>query len=238
MSRTTSPTGRAAPRKRTTAEAAHPRAAILAAALRILGSDDHSALTVRRVAAEAGCSTIGVYTWFGGKAGLVDAILIDGFESFATALQSARRKRGPFGTLMAQGFAYRAWALANPTHYQVMFMQAVPGHVPGEAANAAGRVAFETLRAEVERLHDAGVIAHQETDAVAMAIWGTVHGLAAIEIAHVEPQAHAHDASLHQRSFNLAMTLLSDSLTAGPRSDNDEPRTPVAEIGHEHSPDE
>ena len=56
------------------------RAQILAAALAILGEEDQHALTVRRVAARAGCSTIGVYTWFGSKDGLVDAILAEGLS--------------------------------------------------------------------------------------------------------------------------------------------------------------
>ena len=49
-----------------------------------------AALTVRNVAAAAGCSTTGVYTYFGGKDGLVDAIFVDGFEKFDAALDGRR----------------------------------------------------------------------------------------------------------------------------------------------------
>ena len=82
-----------------------PRSAILEAALEILKAQGHEALTVRKVAERAGCSTIGVYTWFGGKDGLVDAILIDGFRAFAGALMKARRVSGPLGGLVAQAQA-------------------------------------------------------------------------------------------------------------------------------------
>ena len=190
------------------------RGLILAAALTILTTEGHPALTVRRVATQAGCSTIGVYTWFGGKDGLVDAILIDGFEGFAESLRTARRRRGPFGVLLAQGFAYRQWALAHPTYYQVMFMQAVPGHVPSDAATIAGLTAFEILRTEICRLQDAGIIAHRDADAVAMAMWGTTHGLVSIEIAQSEPHSQTDNTALHNRSFQLALALLAKSLAA------------------------
>ena len=195
------------------AEPADTRADILAAALAILAVDGHSALTVRRVATRAGCSTIGVYTWFGGKDGLLNAILLDGFESFAEALRAARRRRGPLGGLLALGFAYRTWALAHPTYYQVMFMQAVPGHVPSEPAATAGLVAFEILRNEVQRLQATGAITERDSDTVAMTVWGTAHGLVAIEIAQAEPPTGNNDTSLHERSFRLAMTLLAQALT-------------------------
>ena len=204
-------TARKAPQRRT-AQPADTRTEILAAALAILADEGHTALTMRRVATQAGCSTIGVYTWFGGKDGLVNAILVDGFESFAEALRSARRRRGPIGALLAQGFAYRAWALAHPTYYQVMFMQAVPGHVLSEPAATAGLLAFEILRTEVQRLQATGAIAQRDCDAIAMTVWGTAHGLVSIEIAQVEPHHDSDDASLHERSFQLAMTLLARAL--------------------------
>jgi AcrR family transcriptional regulator len=201
----------------------------LAAALEILREGGHHALTVRAVAARAGCSTIGVYTWFGGKDGLVDAILIDGYHSFAEALRAiggdgangkqpvggqsvggkvSQPSPGRISGLMAQGFAYRAWALAHPTEYHVMFGRAVPGHVPGEEAVVAGLIAFELLRAEVVAAQQSGVISEPDTDAVAMALWGVAHGLVSIELSQPGPPAVNTDESLHDRTFALAMNML------------------------------
>lgn len=200
------------------------RTAILAAALEIVRDEGHHALTVRHVAAQAGCSTIGVYTWFGGKDGLVDAILLDGFERFARALRAARPTRSPLGILAGQARAYRRWALAHPTSYQVMFMQAVPGHVPSDEAAAAGSIAFGLLRDAVVAAQGKGLINGTDTDAVAMAVWGLVHGLVSIEIAGAAPHEVSRHRSLHDRSFDRALSALERGLHTGWTADGTCPR--------------
>jgi AcrR family transcriptional regulator len=190
------------------------RNAILDAALEILRTDGHGALTVRKVAERADCSTIGVYTWFGGKDGLIDAILIEGYGGFAAALRSARRSAGPLGGLVAQARAYRSWAMKHPTSYRVMFMQAVPGHVPGNDAATAGMVAYQTLLTEVRREQDAGTIAESDADGVALSVWGLVHGLVSIELAQAEPHRPVDDSTLHKRSYDLALRLMVRGLVA------------------------
>src|SRR4051812_15889204 len=82
------------------------RAAILAAALRILQHEGAGALTVRSVASGAGCSTTGVYTWFGGKNGLVEAIFVDGFQRFGAALAHAVAAVDDAGRLVALATTY------------------------------------------------------------------------------------------------------------------------------------
>lgn len=124
------------------------RRTILDAALTVLDRDGEARFTVRSVAAEAGCSTTGVYTWFGGKGGLVDAIFVEGFESFDAALAPAYAA----DDIVAAGAAYRTWALGNCTHYLVMFGRAVPDHVPGDDAMLRGDASFVNLQGLLERL--------------------------------------------------------------------------------------
>ena len=100
------------------------RQAILAAAIEILHHHGAGALTVRSVATAAGCSTTGVYTWFGSKNGLVEAIFVDGFRRFHAAQQDVLDDVGP--DLARSPTCTGAWALANPTHYQVMFQGPFP----------------------------------------------------------------------------------------------------------------
>ncbi len=188
------------------------RADILDAALAILQEDGHASLTVRHVATRAGCSTIGVYTWFGGKDGLVDAILLDGFQRFADALARARPRKSPLGVLLGQAVAYRRWALDNRASYEVMFMGAVPGHGASDEIQLAGLIAYELLRNEVVAARQRGVIHEDDADVVAMAMWGLVHGLVSIEIASAEPKGLAGQKSFHQRSFEVALTALERGL--------------------------
>lgn len=190
------------------------RADILAAALAILRDVGHSSLTVRHVAARAGCSTIGLYTWFGGKDGLVDAILLDGFQRFADALARARPRKSPLGPLLGQAVAYRRWALDNRTSYEVMFMGAVPGHVASEEIQVVGLLAYDLLRNEVVAAQERGEIHEDDADSVAMAMWGLVHGLVSLEIARAEPKGLAARKSFHQRSFEVALTALEQGLLA------------------------
>ena len=190
------------------------RADILAAALAILRDEGHSSLTVRHVAARAGCSTIGLYTWFGGKDGLVDAILLDGFRRFADALARARPRKSPLGTLLGQAIAYRRWALDNRTSYEVMFMGAVPGHVASDEIQVVGLLAYDLLRNEVVAAQERGEIHEDDADSVAMAMWGLVHGLVSLEIASAEPKALATRRSFHQRSFEVALSALEQGLLA------------------------
>ncbi len=190
------------------------RTDILAAALAILDEEGHSSLTVRRVAARAGCSTIGVYTWFGGKDGLVDAILLDGFRRFADALARARPRKSPLGTLLGQAVAYRRWALENRTSYEVMFMGAVPGHVASDEIQVVGLLAYDLLRGEVVGAQSRNLIDERDADAVAMAMWGLVHGLVSLEIASAEPKGLATRKLFHLRSFEVALTALEQGLLA------------------------
>lgn len=152
------------------------RRAILDAALAVLAREGEAGFTVRRIADAAGCSTTGVYTWFGGKPGLVDAIFVEGFESFDAALDRAYAS----GDTAAVGREYRRWALANPTHFLVMFGRAVPDVRPGEEALRRGLASFHRLVDHVRRARP-----HLDEDEAfdwAYHVNATVHGYVLTEL--------------------------------------------------------
>src|SRR4051812_15785478 len=60
--------------------------AILEAAGTLLAKEGAEALTVRRIAAAAGCSTMGLYSRFGGKDGVVEHLFIEGFQQLDAAI--------------------------------------------------------------------------------------------------------------------------------------------------------
>lgn len=174
------------------------RQLILDAALTVLSRDGESAFTVRNIAREAGCSTTGVYTWFGGKAGLVDAIFIDGFESFDVALAPAYAS----GDVPASGRAYRRWALDNPTQFLVMFGRAVPDVVPGDAALRRGYESFLRLVDHVRSLRpDLG---DDEAFDWAYHVNATVHGYVLTELTGMST---APDRAEELYELGLARTL-------------------------------
>ncbi len=164
------------------------RAVLLDAALTVLRRDGAAGLTVRAITQEAGCSTTGVYTYFGGKHGLVEAIYLEGFESFDREVST----RALDGDLPGAGRAYRRWALANPMHYMVMFGRAVPDFEPSDAARARGQQSFDALVV--------GVAAAGARDAVAGAyrLYATVHGYVMLELAGMAPVTSASLDELYE----------------------------------------
>jgi AcrR family transcriptional regulator len=122
---------------------------LLSEAIGILSREGGAGLTVRRVAAAAGCSTIGVYTHFDGKPGLLDAVVKDGFEALDGAVAVVDSLDGGIARLRAGAHAYRDWALKNPTRYRVMFDAYVPDLAIGPEAAARGGASFAAHRARV-----------------------------------------------------------------------------------------
>lgn len=177
------------------------RAAILAAAIGILHMHGAGALTVRSVATSAGCSTTGVYTWFGGKNGLVEAIFIDGFRRFGTSLTQARAAAPAGRALDSLARAYRHWALANPTHYMVMFGRAVPDFEPSTEALLVARGTFEQLRDATDETMQQLTI-EGTAEEIAHHLWAGMHGYVSLELAGMDM---AHDADERTRRFEQGL---------------------------------
>jgi len=169
---------------------------LLAAAEAVLVRDGPEGLTVRAVAAEAGIAPMGVYNRLGGKDGLVDALLIRGFDRLGAALEAAMAGppaadipvRGTPGSDIAGrfftcGLGYRTFALANPHFYAIMFEKAIPRehhHNPDVEEHA--RATFFALVRVVELTAAAGVIAAPDPLEAAQQIWSAVHGAVSLEL--------------------------------------------------------
>src|SRR6185436_13872879 len=101
------------------------RAALLAAAHDLLAKEGPGALTVRRIAAAAGMSTMNVYSRFGGKDGVLDELFIDGFRRMGEEMGETPMSDDPAADLLSCGRSYRRFAKRNPTYYSLMFDRVV-----------------------------------------------------------------------------------------------------------------
>jgi AcrR family transcriptional regulator len=138
-------------------------------------------LTVRRVADAAGCSTIGVYTHFGGKPGLVEALLLDAYADFEAAVGVVDRLPAGRDRLAAGAHAYRDWALANRNRYLVMFTS-YPEFTPSdEAVERMSRSLVDHTR-RVEAAVTAGDLVDDDLDATAYHLWAFVHGYVMLDL--------------------------------------------------------
>jgi AcrR family transcriptional regulator len=109
-----------AARRRSRTPSAEIERELLSAAEAVLVRDGPGGLTVRAVAAEAGIAPMGVYNRLGGKDGLVDALLIRGFDRLRATIE-ASREPDMATRLRTCGMRYRQFALANPHFYAIMF---------------------------------------------------------------------------------------------------------------------
>ena len=108
------------PRQRSAAPSDDVAAALLSAARQIFESDGLPALSVRRVAQAAGCTTMQVYSRYGGKDGLVQALFDEGFEALATAQLAVPASLPPAERVRRLCREYLRVAAERPHHYALM----------------------------------------------------------------------------------------------------------------------
>jgi AcrR family transcriptional regulator len=149
---------------------------ILGAARRTLVEVGAAKLTVRAVSQLAGCSTTGIYTYFGNKQSLLDALFLEAFADFHKVVYG-----GEEPALLDSLARYRKWALSNPERYLLIFAWRASGYQPSMDALDASRASFEAL---VERVSADSRLANAARDAVAIAVhlWGTAHGYVMLEL--------------------------------------------------------
>src|SRR3954454_23717629 len=97
------------------------RETLLDAALRLLEERGPGALRIRDLAAAAEQSTMGVYTHFGSKQGLLEPPYLYGFRPPEGPLNSVPSDGQAEQELLALALAYRGFALDNDALYGLMF---------------------------------------------------------------------------------------------------------------------
>lgn len=162
--------------------------AVRAAASRLLVAEGPDRLTLRGVAREAGVSTMAVYSRFGGKEGLIDALRAEGFAAVVEAQAGIAYSADPLADLRAMLLAWREVALANRAHYVLMFpVTAAPAPLetgPHSAPLAAA--AFTHLVERVARAVEAGVL-WGEPRGLALGLFAACHGLVCVELGGLAP---------------------------------------------------
>jgi AcrR family transcriptional regulator len=175
----------ATPARRGRTPSADVERELLTAAEAVLVRDGPGGLTVRAVAAEAAIAPMGVYNRLGGKDGLVDALLIRGFDRLRASLEEAMAAPGEpamRGRFISCGLAYRRFALANPHFYAIMFEGAVPHDHGNLEVHEHAAACFGALVRAVELSAAAGVIAAPDPLEAAQQVWSAVHGAVALEL--------------------------------------------------------
>ncbi|MFD7341406.1 TetR/AcrR family transcriptional regulator [Streptomyces violascens] len=184
-------------------------AAIKDEARKQLAEDGATKLSLRAVARELGMVSSALYRYFPSRDDLLTALIVDAYDAVGEAAEQAlakqRKAASPAARWTAVCRAVRAWALAHPHEYALIYGSPVPGYTAPEATiGPAARVGLVLisiardahqgkgiappplavpLRAEAERM--AADFAPDLPPAVAAALvaaWSQLFGLISFEV--------------------------------------------------------
>lgn len=170
------------------------RQGMLDAASRLLVEQGAAALTVRKVAEAVNCSTTLLYSIFGGKDGLSNALYLEGFarfkQDFADFQSKLSSQLSGQPKLQAQGIdrlwlyaaSYHEYARRNPSYYMVMFGDAIAGFVPPLESRMAAWESFTPLIAEFEHCMQDGSLPASNPGMAARLLWSAMHGVISLEL--------------------------------------------------------
>jgi AcrR family transcriptional regulator len=156
------------------------------------------ALSLRSVADEVGVSHAAPAHHFPDKGALIDALRAEAWSRFAEALEAAE----PSG-LRELGRAYVAFATAHPRQMELMF-RAGPSRDTGPAGGRAWNALSRTVAKELGPKRAADP---KELNAMSMAAWAGVHGLASLvtEVSMPEPLTGRSFEALRERVLDVVI---------------------------------
>jgi AcrR family transcriptional regulator len=159
------------------------RLALTAAAERLVAEAGPGALSVRAVANDAGTTTRAVYSLFGSKDGLVDALAQRAFELLQAGLDDLPQTDDPGADLVDVGArVFRGFVRSHPSLFRIAFQRAVPELRAGPELTAARRGALTRLQARVQRAKDAGLLGRKSVEEATVEFNAMCEGLANAEL--------------------------------------------------------
>ncbi|MEV8389013.1 MULTISPECIES: TetR/AcrR family transcriptional regulator [unclassified Streptomyces] len=219
---------------------------IQAIALRQLAEGGPGAISLRGIARDMGMTARAIYSYFPTRDDLITALITEIAASLAEAVETASNAvpdTDPGGRLLAWGQALREWAVAHPESFRLFYGHPIPGYEPpedGPVQQTARRVCRELTRlvavawphARHHQPEDTSwsdlhpdYVAKIQADlpdvppaaaALALRVWGRMHGLVALEIdGHIHPVAGNPAALHHAEMLDLVRSLGLDQLPPG-----------------------
>jgi AcrR family transcriptional regulator len=160
-----------------------------------------------------------LYRYYASRDDLITALIVDAFDALgqATADADAQVPASNYGArMLAATLAYRAWALANPADFLLIFGTPIPGYdAPPEPTNAAVHRTFSVFQSILHAASAAGSLQpppeHEQQAArqslgqhtidvdsqlmltpvityTGIACWARMHGLVILEVTkHLQP---------------------------------------------------
>lgn len=175
---------------------------IIEATIKVLRAEGAAAVTTRRIAQELDCSTKVIYTLFGGKEGLADALYREGFGRLHAQIVGVQPVENPATYLRGVANAYRQFALENPHEYGVMFGESIPQFKPNAESLAVSIHIFMDI------VQVTMTLPGQDEDSpeyVIKAFWALLHGMMSL---HLAGHLHDPDAAVFDYAVRIFITGL------------------------------
>lgn len=145
----------------------------------MLASTPPSSLSLRAVAREAGVSHTAPYHYFSDRTALLEALGTECMVRFVEEQRDASDAESGPDRIVAQGLAYVRFAHSNPHAFALIFDPAYCDPRDPSPERAVLITANEVLLHDnVRQAQAAGAYSEADTEDIAVALWGTVHGLA------------------------------------------------------------
>lgn len=207
-----------------TSENTDASARLVQAAMRLLAAGGPSEVKARSVSTEAGLSTMGVYTYFGGVPELLQAVADAGFERQAALFRQVANTDDPMADLCAMAVACRHFAQSNPHLYDLMFGLSIHGRyspsrgtsaLASREPSAAFMASYSQLLGQCARLMETAWIRKMEPELLAAQLWSALHGFIMLELGgHFAAVADPASQVLMPTCVNLVVGLGADRTRA------------------------
>lgn len=167
-------------------------AALLDAAEALLAEGGPPAVSVRSVADAVGTTTRAVYSLFGSKDGLVQALARRGYELLAQLVNAVPETDDPALDLVEAGLhGFRTFALERPHLFRLTFERVRAEVSAAPDVRPAATSSLAALERRIRRAQEAGMLRPMPTIEVAFAYHALCQGLASNELLRQPPPVGA-----------------------------------------------
>ncbi len=157
------------------------REELLGACVQLIEAEGIGAVSLRRVAREAGVSPGAPYHHFADRAALLAALAEQGFELLGGRMRAARAEAaGPRDALRALVETYVLFAREKPAHFQLMFRPELSHSKKHMEDKAAADSALDVVVQVVVECQRHKVVPPGDAGPFVMTIWALAHGLASL----------------------------------------------------------
>lgn len=158
---------------------------ILDASMKLIIDEGFENITMRKIADLIEYSPTTVYLYFKDKDEIFFHLHELGFQKMLEMNRNLPEIKNPLMRLYKMGENYINFGMQNQEFYDIMFIQQAPMDTIEKMAEcnwSLGDTAIGALQNLLQECMEKGLIQKAPVEAVAMAIWGMVHGLVSLAI--------------------------------------------------------